>query len=178
MSSTSVPGAPTGNEPQDAQALNCPNCGASYRIGELVCPNCQHVFAPGGRTIKLDNMQDIEQRKWLAGEVLVSDEKPIRLEIAGKVVPLVIKEELVLGRMHGNSPDQPDVDLNPFDAGNLGVSRIHARIRRKGILLYVIDLGSTNGTYLNGQKLIPDGERLLRDGDEVYLGRLKIRIRF
>ena len=70
------------------------------------------------------------------------------------------------------------VDLSAFGAEGMGVSRLHIRIRRKGILLYVADLDSTNGTHLNGRKLIPDGDRVLRDGDELYLGRLCIRVRF
>lgn len=44
----------------------------------------------------------------------------------------------------------------------------HARFTRHGGLLYVEDLGSTNGTFVNGNKAV--GATPLRDGDEVKVG--------
>ncbi len=43
---------------------------------------------------------------------------------------------------------------------------------------YVSDLNSTNGTWLNGQHLIPFNEYLLHAGDELRLGLLKVEVRF
>jgi len=161
------------------QVFKCPNCGHPYRVGELVCSNCNLVFSTDGRTQKFDDQQRPNTDKiWPTGEVIASDRKPISFEINGKRLPLTISETLTLGRVAGTTGEQPDVDLTAFDAEQFGVSRIHIRIRRKGILLYVSDLGSTNGTQLNGRRLIPDGERLIRDGDELILGRLHIKVRF
>lgn len=161
------------------QVFKCPNCGHPYRVGELVCEKCNLVFATDGRTQKFNDPQNSSGDKtWPTGEVIASDKKPISFEINGARLPLAIQETLVLGRNTGNSSEQPDVDLSEFNAEYLGVSRLHIRIRRKGILLYVSDLNSTNGTQLNGRRLIPDGERLIRDGDELILGRLKIKVRF
>lgn len=42
----------------------------------------------------------------------------------------------------------------------------------------VSDMGSANSTYLNGQRLMPYEPRILRDNDELRLGRLVIRISF
>ena len=44
------------------------------------------------------------------------------------------------------------------------VSREHARIRREGRKLLLEDLGSTNGTFLNDERLAAPAE--LRDGDD------------
>jgi pSer/pThr/pTyr-binding forkhead associated (FHA) protein len=49
---------------------------------------------------------------------------------------------------------------------------------QKGEALQIIDHGSPNGTYLNGQKLIKEEARILRDGDDIRLGHLAIRITF
>ena len=38
--------------------------------------------------------------------------------------------------------------------------------------------GSANSTYLNGQRLLPSEPRILRDNDELRLGRLVIRVTF
>jgi predicted component of type VI protein secretion system len=52
------------------------------------------------------------------------------------------------------------------------VSRAHARIERRGPAYFVLDLGSTNLTRVNGE---PVHERELRDGDEVRFGRARCR---
>ena len=52
------------------------------------------------------------------------------------------------------------------------VSRAHARIERRGRSFFVLDLGSTNLTRVNGD---PVNERELRDGDEVRFGRARCR---
>lgn len=64
----------------------------------------------------------------------------------------------------GNS-DAVDIKL-----GNRFVSRRHFQIRFESDVFYISDLGSTNGTYLNGSKLDPNQEQILRDGDSVGLG--------
>jgi pSer/pThr/pTyr-binding forkhead associated (FHA) protein len=51
-------------------------------------------------------------------------------------------------------------------------------IRRKGPLIYITDLDSTNGTFLNGRRLMKAEERIIRDGDEIHLSHLLIRVSF
>lgn len=52
-------------------------------------------------------------------------------------------------------------------------SRHHAEIRRSGSGFAIIDLGSTNGTYVNGERLTTD--RRLADGDIVTVGAVSLR---
>lgn len=52
------------------------------------------------------------------------------------------------------------------------VSRAHARIERRGAAFFVLDLGSTNLTRVNGDAV---HERELHDGDEVRFGRARCR---
>jgi hypothetical protein len=170
------------DEQQDSHdtTLMCPNCGTPVRFGELSCPQCEHVFAAAGRTQRLPIENGISHhREWPTGEVAVPDQHPIVLEIGNQRLNLPGGEFVTIGRA-STVPGEtsPDVDLSAFGAEDMGVSRLHIRLRRKGILLYVADLGSTNGTHLNGRRLIPQGERLLRDGDELHLGRLRVKVRF
>jgi pSer/pThr/pTyr-binding forkhead associated (FHA) protein len=48
------------------------------------------------------------------------------------------------------------------------VSRLHARIERRGEAFFVMDLGSTNLTRVNGEVI---AERELQDGDEIRFAR-------
>ena len=56
-----------------------------------------------------------------------------------------------------------------------GVSRVHAALERFGDTWCVRDLGSRNGTFVNGARII--GERALHSGDEIALGRLRLLFR-
>jgi hypothetical protein len=53
-----------------------------------------------------------------------------------------------------------------------GVSRVHAVLERVGDAWCVRDLGSRNGTFVNGGRII--GDRVLHSGDEIVLGRLRL----
>jgi pSer/pThr/pTyr-binding forkhead associated (FHA) protein len=53
------------------------------------------------------------------------------------------------------------------------ISRAHALLGFKGDQAFVQDLGSTNGTLLNGSR---EQQATLRDGDELRMGRLVLRI--
>ena len=66
---------------------------------------------------------------------------------------------------------EPEIDLgiHPVDRG---VSTQHAVIRIRGSGLTITDLGSTNGTSLNGSdSLLANGEETpLADGDRIHVG--------
>src|SRR6185503_20088949 len=59
-----------------------------------------------------------------------------------------------------------DFQLEPVE--DLGVSVRHAEIFASGGGYRIRDNGSTNGTYVNGQRIV--GEQQLNDGDVVWLG--------
>lgn len=71
----------------------------------------------------------------------------------------------IIGRSH-------DADLELSDPD---VSRRHARLDLARGVLYVADLGSRNGTFLNG-KALPDGSIELRPGDELDIGNTRITV--
>lgn len=76
---------------------------------------------------------------------------------AGKVYDLE-KNELFIGRDLNN-----DIVINDPE-----VSRRHARLILQGKTYVLEDLGSTNGTVVNGQRL--SGPYILKDGDDITLG--------
>jgi pSer/pThr/pTyr-binding forkhead associated (FHA) protein len=90
--------------------------------------------------------------------------------------PLVVRlyHTVRLGRAHDDSA----VDLSPYQADELGVSRQHAQLELGAGCVKIVDLNSTNGTFLNGLRLKPGEPRIVRDGDELHLGALKLYLYF
>lgn len=82
--------------------------------------------------------------------------------------------EVVIGRLSTKSPARVEVPV--FDPG---ISGRHAQLSRNEHDAWTLrDLGSTNGTRVNGQNLAPGARAQLRDGDEITLGcwtRLTLR---
>jgi len=83
---------------------------------------------------------------------------------------------LVIGRSVGS--ETVNVDLTPFSALELGVSRRHVRIDRIQDGLQVVDLESANGTYLNRTRLVPGIPHILRNRAVIQLGKLVMRVQF
>ena len=102
----------------------------------------------------------------------------ILLELTGEVrglMPFEILDDVVLGRDYEGS-DVPDLDLSLLDAHDLGVSRQHAMLRPTGSHLYLIDLGSTNGTLVNSVPLGEGRAHPLVEGDHISLAKLNMSI--
>lgn len=83
----------------------------------------------------------------------------------------------VLGRSDAQSAFRPDMDYAPYGAIRHGVSRRHSLIRPGERNLYIIDQNSTNGTWVNGQRLVPGRDYPLADGDIIELGALRLTLR-
>mgnify|MGYP001822858498 FL=1 len=56
------------------------------------------------------------------------------------------------------------------------VSRCHAMITIQGTTAFIEDLGSKNGTFVNGRQI--DNPTPLTNGDEIWIGRSVARMRF
>ncbi len=96
-----------------------------------------------------------------------------------KLIVTVADKELVIGRaVEGDDYNGVDIDLSPQSGYQNGVSRRHAVIRRRGNVLHIEDLKSTNGTRINNSQLTPGREYRLRDGDMVEFGRVRVSVRF
>jgi hypothetical protein len=71
------------------------------------------------------------------------------------------QQKIVIGRSR-------DCDIQLADAN---VSRRHAELRQEGASYWIVDLGSTNGTEVNGKRI---KRAELRDGDKIMLGSTEI----
>lgn len=92
-------------------------------------------------------------------------------------VEVPLEEAVIIGR--GAAYEQPtQVNISSPLAYQLGVSRCHVRLEWAGGRLVLYDLHSTNGTSINGRRLIPGRAYDLLPGDELTMGRLHVEVRF
>lgn len=91
----------------------------------------------------------------------------------GKIYP-IYKDEVLLGRYDSVTGHRPEIDLTEEDV-NRNVSRRHARLQFKdGAYLVAEEIGTMNGTYLNGKKLPTGVLTPIKDGDELLLCRVPV----
>ncbi len=165
----------------------CPTCQHKEMEGELFCGACGARLWGLHRTEARPTMTfDTRKLRDISDVVLPRAEAPalnlragqLALGFAGAAQPLLLegRAEYTLGRE--SETDAPDVALNAYGARDKGVSRKHASLRvdRRQVLL--TDLGSANGTWLNGSMLSAHEPVRLENGDEVRLGKLLFKIHF
>jgi hypothetical protein len=154
----------------------CPNCDSPNVVGVSRCQVCD---------AKLDTSEvDEVETVYAEAETQVEESSPAIVLYSLKssrqfaLRPQLNKTGLRLGRSSVSSP--VEVDLTEVGASDLGVSRTHALLQyddgNEGI--YITDLSSTNGTFVNGIRLPANARTRLRDGDELQLGHLKLGVRF
>jgi ribosomal protein L40E len=161
------------------EEMICSDCHAANTKDAGFCSQCGAVWGAVEQTKQLRQDASTGPTNWPTGDVIATNQQSITLEIGEHLVEIPTAEVVTLGRGANTTPDPtPHVNLTPYGAGDKGVSRRHIKITRKQLLIYVADLGSTNGTVLNNRRLIPGAERLLRNGDELALGQLKIKVKF
>jgi pSer/pThr/pTyr-binding forkhead associated (FHA) protein len=91
-------------------------------------------------------------------------------------LPLAGQDEVTLGRVSEGQPVVPDIDLTPYKAYEDGVSRMHASIRIIEDQVLITDLGSANGTRVNGMQITSHIPYPVKHGDILTLGKFKIQI--
>jgi len=85
---------------------------------------------------------------------------------------------MLIGRGDASRGVNPEILLDDEASLSEGVSRLHSKVFCQGNKYYILDLNSTNSTYLNKQKLVPQEHYQIVDGDEIQLGRYVMRLRF
>jgi len=161
---------------------NCPNCGKANQQHEVFCYSCGQLLdsgKAGGATIVFQDTGETHEKDFFG------DDSVLALRVRGstnlfELRPQNANHELIIGRSSEGSAMAPDIDLKDKKGADLGVSRLHLSIRYDPDNHEVLatDLGSANGSFINGQRLMPKEIRLLRHGDELRLGKLVLAISF
>lgn len=99
----------------------------------------------------------------------------MRSEATGETFVLQPGKEAVIGRGDPARGLRPDITLSDNAALAQGVSRLHAKVIYQNGTFYLVDLNSTNSTYINGNRLVPQQFYSLRDGDTIEFGKYRMR---
>jgi hypothetical protein len=165
--------------------IECPACGEKYRPGTLFCSECGEYLVTGGTLqtdpLPEDELPESKASPWASESDAPADtETPlplrIKIESSGRQVELPSNSELLVGRLDADNAIFPDLDLTSDYALQDGISRRHCVLHLQGTAYLVEDLGSSNGTYLNGKRLTPHLLHVLKDGDELQLGRAVLTV--
>lgn len=142
--------------PPDAGAgeLVCPYCGAGIPADEKFCPECG--FERGS----------LRSEGATEGSVEVPAEPGVVELVVGEERFVLAIGKHILGRTEGDI-----VVSNPY------LSRRHLELRVSADQLFAIDLGSTNGTFLDGTRLDANEEVEVPLGAELKAGELELKLK-
>lgn len=162
----------------------CPNCRAQQFDGTIFCLEC-------GASTVLESMPE-STRQIGAGDgpqtsgltstasamTPMSGPPSVLLVVVrtGRQLRYQISDTLLIGRTDTTKGVAPDIDLGPEGGYDAGVSRRHAVISLHNGRCMIEDLGSANGTFVNGKRLSPQAVAGLRSGDELVCGTLTLRV--
>ena len=169
----------TGPAADPEQRQVCPHCGRLNHKKDSYCYACGHILA-AARPVGTKALEDDMDPRTRWGTAHFGQASALTLTVRGatKGIEVLPQGELILGRAASGSAMQPDIDLATYNAENLGVSRLHASLKRLDNTVAITDLDSKNHTFINGQRLHPHEVRVLRDGDEIRLGKLIMKVSF
>lgn len=126
----------------------------------------------------LDTLREQKNRKLGPARLGKIREVLLLVETGLRRIELRNDVSYLLGRFSKSKPGSNHIDLDPFGARDKGVSRIHAQIHMANNRLYITDMESTNGTYVDGTQIAPNQQHQLRQGSNLILGRMNIQIMY
>lgn len=163
--------------------IECPTCNHREYVGTLFCGECGtrlvHVNPMPTRTISKERMREEARttRPTPPGPELSTGAMiGLRVISTGEIISFIGRDNYTLGRSIESQAILPDVDLSRFDAYDFGLSRMHAEIQLVDNGTNIADLGSANGTIVNGKRIIPNQPEPIEHGDIIQLGRLRLQL--
>ncbi len=163
----------------NSQGHFCPACKRKNNADAVNCAYCGAVLT--GTTPTTDRLsrttKPISDRPIRAKSDTLIPEGGIAIFLEDTPYPITTLsvDEFIIGRQTEGTLEET-VDVSLYGAFSSGVSRRHAMIRRKKKGFEIIDLDSTNGTWLNEKRLTPTKAYPLPSGATIRLGQLRLKI--
>ena len=136
-------------------------------------PSPNKLSGSSSETLKIQRPGGL---KAAAATMTVATGARYRLELNdGTQIALVGQTEYFVGRADPAGGFDPATDLALYGGEAQGVSRQHARIFVKGVVPYIEDLDSHNGTFVNEKRLQPREPAVLKNNDRLKFGAMAVR---
>jgi len=167
---------------QKGSKVVCPSCGAENLPGTLFCIQCGTYLPSGGplRTEPLPEQEDGRparpRQEGKEGEEAWALNIEVEVLNTGRKVLLSADREILVGRLDAAHGIFPELDMTTDGGLEQGVSRRHARIYTREGTCFVEDLDSTNGTFLNEERITPYLPYAFRDGDLLMFGTMRLKV--
>lgn len=154
----------------ERRAIVCKRCGASLEGHHMVSPAVTLDSTILGRFSAQITDSPIDDS--------LIPEDGIAIYAAGSLKPMYLQfdTELVLGRKGEEPVECALLDLSEFGGYQAGISRRHAIIRKREEGYEITDLASTNGSWLNDERLVPNKPIPLASGSQLRFGHLRVLI--
>jgi hypothetical protein len=157
-------------------------CRACYHINpskSTQCEKCGAQLPLNTDTLDLADEYNKEAAARRLGNVVKMDVPPqhVALHIIGQATPLIVEvsKTRIIGRAVAGSPTDPLlIDLMPYSAAVLGVSRKHAKLHWRNDHYELEDCGGMNGSWINGTRIESMKSVALPNNAEVRLGKLRM----
>lgn len=165
--------------------IKCPFCQTPHVDGTLFCSECGTYLLEDDKrgtdplgTSEIGWMGDEPEEMGAKNAIKGTGPLSVRLTIGDnkREVESPLSKAVHLGRLDPAAEVYPEIDLTNDGGLEKGVSRRHARILKREATVVVEDLGSINGTFINGKRLAPYLPETLQDGDQLQIGRLFIEV--
>jgi pSer/pThr/pTyr-binding forkhead associated (FHA) protein len=165
--------------------ITCPTCQTRHPNNTIFCEECG-TYLPESNQKETDILVVTEvtwpEKEETSEASRAGSTSPLGLKLtildSGRDVEVPLTKEVNIGRLDPASASFPDIDLTSDGGLGKGISRRHAKITRRGSEVFIEDLGSINGTFLNRERLKPYLPQTLKSGDELQLGKLVLRVSF
>lgn len=165
--------------------ITCPACQSQNLPGTFFCADCGASFLPT-RMRETTASLGAATVTGGSGSLHVQSPAPPR-DVSAPMLRVVIlnsgrklgfntDQPLTLGRQDSARGFYPDIDLSTDGGVEAGVSRKHATITLRDRACFIEDLASSNGTFVNKERIAPNLAKRLQHGDELRLGNILIRI--
>ncbi|HZX89283.1 MAG TPA: cyclic nucleotide-binding domain-containing protein [Rudaea sp.] len=112
-----------------------------------------------------------------AAPVAAAQNLALRIVASGQVLLLEPeRSEFLVGRPDPVTGIQPEINLGPFDTMRT-LSRRHAKILKEGGLYFVREeVGTTNGTFVNGERIKTGAAVPLKPGNRLRFGSIEVEV--
>lgn len=148
--------------------MKCPDCGFENMENAAYCEEC------GSKLFASSESSSVAEQVPPPVEPQQKEEPESTAKVYIEDIFIKLSREVnTIGRRSPADGIYPDIDLTDYDPDSY-VSRRHAQILKEGFVYSFEDMGSSNGSFINEERMRKGVRRELKDKDIIRLGRTEV----